>query len=316
MQRYNDGNFILLKNFFVKFLLLEDIPTKSETYQKEGWSILEADNQVFGKNAGAVDSNINLESEDFNFYHQNKEKAVNDINCSAKELTDFIDIITNDIPEPSQEEIDAGIKSILQKTHPDEYENKAVKSKKSKKVTFKVLFLAAVLSVVCFTSLFAVGNSHNISIDNGFISFAKETVQVVFFGEDEKDFISVDTLLKDLEKHGYGDILFPEIFITNSDEYKVSLPRYRDNEFRQVAFDIHCKDKTIKFIVHNYNSQQQSFGHINVDNMKTLTVNDVSVYITEYDQVCVAEFVCDEYRYFIEAGIPYSELVSIVNTFN
>ena len=68
-------------------MLFEDIYTKSETYQKEGWSILEEENQVFGKNAEAVDSNINLESEDFNFYHQNKEEAKKNIDSSSKELT-------------------------------------------------------------------------------------------------------------------------------------------------------------------------------------------------------------------------------------
>ncbi|MEE1322029.1 MAG: hypothetical protein UHM85_10950 [Acutalibacteraceae bacterium] len=274
------------------------------------------DNQVFGKNAEAAENDINLESEDFNFYRQNKEKAKKDIDNSAKELTDFIDGLIADIPEPSQEEIDAGIEKLIKKTHAEGAENKPVKSKRSKKVMLKVLFLAAVLSAVCFTSLFAVGNSRNVSIDNGFISFAKETVQVVFFGEDEKEFISVDTLLKDLEKHGYKDILFPEIFITNSDEYKVSLPEYLEGTLRQVVFDIHCGSVVYKYGIYSYNPQQQSFGYIDIENMKMVTVDDISVSVTEYEKVCVAEFVSGDYRYFIESDIPYSELVSIINTIN
>lgn len=289
---------------------------KSDTYQKEGWFTLDVDNQVFGKNAEAAENDINLESEDFNFYRQNKEKAKKDIDNSAKELTDFIDGLIADIPEPSQEEIDAGIEKLIKKTHAEEAENKPVKSKRSKKVTLKVLFLAAVLSAVCFTSLFAVGNSRNVSIDNGFISFAKETVQVVFFGEDEKEFISVDTLLKDLEKHGYKDILFPEIFITNSDEYKVSLPEYLEGELEQATFDIYSQDDTFKFIIYCFNQSQQSFGYIDVENMENITVNDVTVYISEYEQVNIAEFVSGDYRYFIESDRPYSELVSIINTIN
>ncbi len=276
---------------------------------------MEEENQVFGKKAEALENDINLESEDFIFYHQNKEKAKKDIDNSAKELTDFIDELTKDVPELSQEETDREIEKILQKTHPAGTKNKAVKSKRSKKVTFKVLFLAAVLSVVGFSSLFAVGNSHNISIENGFISFAKETVQVVFFGEDEEEFISVDSLLKDLEKHGYKGILFPEIFITNSDEYKVSVPRYKEDIFRQVGFEIYNGDDVYKFGIHSYNPQQQSFDYTMVENMKAVTVGDVTAYISNGDSGdLVAEFICENYRYYIIADVPYSEMVSIINT--
>lgn len=278
---------------------------------------MEVDNQVFGKNAEALENDINLESEDFNFYRQDKEKAKKDIGNSAKELTDFIDGLIKDIPEPSQEEKDIGIERILQKTHSEETENKPPKSKRSKKVTLKVLFLAAVLSAICFTSLFAVGSSRNISIDNGFISFAKETVQVVFFGENKEEFISVDTLLKDLEKHGYNDILFPEIFITNSDDYRVSVPEYLDGTLRQVAFDIHCGDVVYKYGIYTYSPQQQSFEYTVVENIKVVTVGDVTAYISNGDsEESVVEFACDKYRYYITADIPYSEMVSIINTIN
>lgn len=289
---------------------------KSDTYQKEGWFTLDVDNQVFGKNAEAAENDINLESEDFNFYRQNKEKAKKDIDNSAKELTDFIDGLIADIPEPSQEEIDAGIEKLIKKTHAEEAENKPAKSKRSKKVMLKVLFLAAVLSAVCFTSLFAVGNSRNVSIDNGFISFAKETVQVVFFGEDEKEFISVDTLLKDLEKHGYKDILFPEIFITNSDEYKVSLPRYRDGDFTQVAFEFYNGEVAYSFGIYSYNSQQV-FEYIDMENVETIKVDDIMVYVFEFgNNNSAVEFIHNGYHYLLKANIPYLEMVDIINTIN
>ncbi len=287
---------------------------KSDTYQKEGWFILEADNRAFGAGADALENDTNLESEDFIFYHQNKEEAKKDIDSSAKELTDFIDSLIKDIPGPSQEEKAAGIEKIINKAHPETAEIKPLKRKRSKKAALKVLFIAAVLSAVCFSSLFAVGNARDISIENGFISFARETVQVVFFGEEKADFISVDALLEDLEKHGFEDILFPEIFITNSDEYKVSVPEYLDGTLRQAVFYIESDDKIINFIIYDYNQSQQMFDYIEVENMKTVTVDGITVYITEYEQVCIAEFIFDEYRYFIESDVTYSEMIGIVTT--
>ena len=144
-------------------MLFGDICTKSETYQKEGWFILEEENQVFGKDAEAVDSNINLESEDFNFYHQNKEEAKKNIDSSSKDLTDFIDSLIQDTPAPSDEEVNAGIEKILKITHPEE-QTKTVKTNKKKKVTFKVLFIAALLSILSVSCLFVVGS-------NGFTGF-------------------------------------------------------------------------------------------------------------------------------------------------
>ena len=57
-------------------MLFEDIHTKSETYQKEGWFILEEENSVFGYDA---DNTNKLDSEEkFSIYH-NKEEAKNNI---------------------------------------------------------------------------------------------------------------------------------------------------------------------------------------------------------------------------------------------
>ncbi len=290
---------------------------KSDTYQKEGWFILEADNRAFGAGAEGLENETNLESEDFIFYHQNKEEAKKDIDSSAKELTDFIDSLIKDIPGPTQEEKAAGIEKIINKAHPETAEIKPLKRKRSKKAALKVLFIAAVLSAVCFSSLFAVGNARDISIENGFISFARETVQVVFFGEEEADFISVDALLEDLEKHGFEDILFPEIFITNSDEYKSSVARYKEGDFVQVAFDVYKGDTVYKFGVYEFCRQQQSFDYTMVENIKTVSSGDISVYISNGDNgELAAEFTNENYRYFITADIPCSEMVDIINTVN
>ena len=93
---------------------------------------MEEENQVFGKDAEAVDNNTNLESEDLYFYNQNKEEAKKNIDSSSKELTDFIDSLIQDVPVPSDEEISAGIEKILKTTHPEELP-KAVKQVKRRK---------------------------------------------------------------------------------------------------------------------------------------------------------------------------------------
>ncbi len=275
---------------------------------------MEDENQVFGKGAGTFESNNNLESEDFIFYHQNKESN-NNIDNSVKDLTDFIDSLIQDVSDPSEEEINAGIEKILERTHPEQEKPEPVKTDKKKKVTLKVLFIAAVISLISFSCLLAVGNSRNVSIENGFMAFAKETVQIVFFGKEEKEYISVDLLLADLKEHGYKDILFPEIFINESDNYKVSVPVYADDEFKQVTVDIYNGEKIYKFVIHSYNQSQQAFDYFDMDDAKTVTVDDININVFEFDDGGSAmEFVHGSYRYSVHANIPYNEMVSVVQT--
>lgn len=292
-----------------------DIFTKSETYQKEGWFILEEENQVLGKDAEAVDNNINLESEDFYFYNQNKEEAKKNIDSSSKDLTDFIDSLIQDVPAPSDEEVNTGIEKILKITHPEE-QTKTVKTNKKKKVTFRVLFIAALLSILSVSCLFVVGSNHDISIENGFVSFAKDTIQIVFFGEDKEEYITVDTLLTDLDAHGYGDILFPQEFVTNYDEYTVSVPNYSNIDlFNQVSFNIISETDTYGFLIHKYYKNSQTFDYQNMDIARTEIINDINMYLFEFDDGdYAAEFVFDEYSYCIQARTNYSDMVEILKT--
>lgn len=292
-----------------------DIYTKSETYQKEGWFILEEENQVFGKNAEAVDNNINLESEDFYFYNQNKEEAKKNIDSSSKDLTDFIDSLIQDTPAPSDEEVNAVIEKILKITHPEE-QTKTVKTNKKKKVTFRVLFIAALLSMISFSCLYVVGSNHNISIENGFISFAKDTIQIVFFGEDKEEHITVDALLTDLELHGYTDILFPQEFVNKSDEYKVSVPEYFDDKLgKQVSFDICTEDISYMISIVKISTNQQGIDYVELNDAETLIINGLHMYIFQFDnQNLVIEFTNNEYRYLLKADLPYSEMLNIAKT--
>lgn len=294
-------------------MLFGDIYTKSETYQKEGWFILEEENQVFGKDAEAVDSNINLESEDFNFYHQNKEEAKKNIDSSSADLSDFIDSLIQDIPDPSAEEVNSGIEKILERTHPEEAKNKV---SKRKKLTFRVLFIAALLSILSFSGLYVVGSSHNISIENGFVSFAKDTIQVVFFGEGEEEYITVDALLADLEAHGYDDILFPQEFVDKADEYKASVPEYSKDVIKQVVFDVYNETIRYTFGVFEYNQNKKYFNYDNIKNTHSIIIDNAHVYLFEYDTESLAiEFTYDKYHFYIHSlDATYSDMEKLVKS--
>ena len=274
---------------------------------------MEEENQVFGKDAEAVDSNINLESEDFNFYHQNKEEAKKNIDSSSADLSDFIDSLIQDVPDPSAEEVNSGIEKILERTQPEEAKNKISKNSKSKKVTFRVLFIAALLSILSFSGLYVVGSNHNISVENGFVSFAKDTIQIAFFGEKEEKYISVDTLLADLEANGYEDILFPQEFVNNYDEYKVSVPEYSEDVLhKQVSFDIYAENSSYTFVIDKNDSDKKASNYIDIANALTLKINNVYVYIFEFESgFSCAEFVSKGYRCIISSYIPYSEMVKL-----
>ena len=274
---------------------------------------MEDENQVFDKNAEAVVDNENLKSEDLIFYHQNKEEAKNNIDNSSKELTDFVDSLIKDVPGLSEEEINSGVKKILEKAYPAETN---VKPMKKKKVKLKVLFIAALLSVLSFSCLYVVGSSHNISIENGFVTFAKDTMRIVFFGESEEEFISVDTLLIDLETHGYEDILFPEEFLINANEYKVKVPVYIDDNVlgEQVTFDINSEKNSYGFIINKDNSNNLC-NYPGVVNALTLNADDNFVNIYEFKSgASAAEYFSEEYHCYINAQIPYSEMVKLVET--
>lgn len=285
---------------------------KSDTYQKEGWFVLDDKNRVFGVSAEDSDD-LDLNN-DFDFYHKNKEEAKKNIDKAAKDFSDFMDSFSQDVEGLSEDDINRGIEKILERTHPAEKQPESVKTAENKRVKLKVLFLVALLAIVSFSCFCAVGDSHNISIENGFVSFAKETVQVVFFGEDE-EYISVDSLLSNLKEHGYEDILFPEEFVTHSDEYKASVPEYCDDELgKQVFFDISNDIELYSFIVYEQELTKESFGYVDVDNMSNIVIDDIYVYISEFDDESTIDFIKDGNYYFISSKIPYSDMIKIAES--
>lgn len=284
---------------------------KSDTYQKEGWFVLDDKNRVFGVSAEDSDD-LDLNN-DFDFYHKNKEEAKKNIDKAAKDFSDFMDSFSQDVEGLSEDDINRGIEKILERTHPGEKQPESVKTAENKRVKLKVLFLVALLAIVSFSCFCAVGDSHNISIENGFVSFAKETVQVVFFGEDE-EYISVDSLLSNLKEHGYEDILFPEEFVTNSDDYKVSVPEYFEGDIKQVSFDVSNDTSLFSFVIYNYQTQQ-ALDYPNVENAQTVLVDGIYIYMFDLKKdMSTTEFFDDKYRYYIISSVPCLKMEKIVET--
>lgn len=290
---------------------------KSKTYQKEGWFILEEESSVFGLDAGNEDK-FDTEKNAI-FIIENKEEIQNKIDISSKDLTDFFDGLSKDLPEPSKEEIDSGIAKILERTHPETVKSEPSKANKSKKVTFRVLFIAALLSALSFTCLFAVGNNHNISIENGFATFAKDTVKVVFFGEEKEEYITVDALLTDLEYHGYKEILFPQEFVDSS-EYKIGVPEYiecNDGFGNQVIVDVYNNTFSYEFsMLEGTDSINREHNFPKLDAAETVIVDDIYIYVFEYESgFNVVWFINNGNEYNIHSEAPLSEMIRIANTF-
>ena len=284
---------------------------------------MDEENQVLAEIAEAGEKDKNLESEDLNFSCQNKEEAKKKLEASMKDMDRMFGSLLQDVPDPSEKEVRDGVAKILERAAADSAQTaekaeplqlRPVKSGQSKKVTLKVLLLAALLSILSFSTLFVMGSRHNISIENGFMSFARDTVQVVFFGEDER-FISVDSLLEDLKSHGYDDIVFPQEFVTKSDEYKVSVPEYSSDESgKQVSFEVYEGEEIHKFCIHNYNLTNKNYGYNNIGNAQEIMINGINLYIINLNDETTIEFVDNEYYYFIISTVSYSDTLKIVET--
>ncbi len=194
-------------------------------------------------------------------------------------------------------------------------EKKTAFTKKGKLI-FKIITVSALLSVVLlFSGFCAVGNSHDISIENGFVNFVKDTAKIVFFGEKEEEFIPVSVLLTDLEQHGYKDIAFPQEFIDNAGKYKVTLPDYFEDSFgKQVSFFIYGDVEKYSFSICSHDPTQNAYSYKNLDNVDTIVLNDVYVYVFEFDAAETIEFFNGEFYYFISSNTPYSDMVKIAKS--
>ena len=295
-------------------MLFGDICTKSETYQKEGWFILEEENSVFGYDADNI-NNLNSE-EKFSIYH-NKEEAKNNIDISAKELSDFVDSIIQDVPDLSEEEVNRGVAKILEKAYPDEKVTKLSKNNKSKKITLRVLFIAALISIIFFSCVCVVGSSHNISIENGFVTFAKDAVKIVFFGEDKEKSIDVKTLIEDLESHEFKNILLPQKLY----DYKSSIPVYSKgvnaaSANDRVMFELSKDTFSYLFKIEKVASECLTGNYLTgLENAETVIVDDLYIYVFEFENgVSYIRFINGGYEYLIQSDILLSEMINAAQT--
>lgn len=286
---------------------------KSKTYQKEGWSALEEEIRFFGENA---EKQKNLESEDnFDFNHTDKELLDKKIDDAVKDLTDWLDSEPQNEIYLSDDEINNAIESLLEKTHPTEATSSPEKTGRTKKVILRVLFIAALLSVVSVTCLFAVGNSRNVSIENGFMTFAKDTVKIVFFGEEKDETITIDMLMADLKAHGYGDILFPQVFVESSANYSASVPEYVKDELNeQVHFEIIDAESEYMFNISKTELLDASVSYKKPVDAETIVLNGVYIYAFEFNSATIIEFVCDGFYYYISSDASLIDMVKIAES--
>ena len=275
---------------------------------------MEEENSVFGYDA---DNTNKLDSEEkFSIYH-NKEEAKNNVDISAKELSDFLDSIIQDVPDLSEEEVKRGVAKILEKAYPNERVTKLSKNNKSKKITLWVLFIAALISIFFFSCICVVGSSHNISIENGFVTFAKDAVKIVFFGEDKEKYIDVKTLIEDLELHGYKDILLPQILYG----YKSSVPVYSKGleeagSKDRVEFELSNDSSVYLFKIEKVDSEGLIGNYFtSLENAETILLEDVRIYVFEFEgKVSCIRFVYDEYDCLIQSYVSLTEMINTAQT--
>ena len=275
---------------------------------------MEEENSVFGYDAD--NTNKHDSEEKFSIYH-NKEEAKNNIDISAKELSDFVDSIIQDIPDISEEEVNRGVAKILEKAYPNEKVTKLSKNSKSKKATLRVLFIAALISIIFFSCVCVVGSSHNISIENGFVTFAKDAVKIVLFGSNKEEFIDVKTLIEDLESHGFNNILLPQKLY----DYKSSVPVYskglEEAESKdRVELELINDSYLYLFKIEKVDSEDSIANYFTgLENAETILLEDVLIYVFEFEgKVSCIRFVYDEYDYLIQSDISLSEMINTAQT--
>lgn len=254
--------------------------------------------------------------EDFSFFNNiknNNAEAKKHIDKSAEELTDFIDSLSQDVIDLSEDEINSGIEKILQKTHPQNAPIEISKNSKNKKISLRVLFIAALLALVSFSCICVVGNSNSINIENGFISIDEDGVRITFFGENKEKCISVESLLISLEEHGYKDILLPQQFITG--EYKVTVPEYVNSDIvNQVSFTVYNSDESYAVYVTPAVESHYSHNFTMLDGADTLYINNIYIYMFESGGNTSIEFIKNGYKYSISSTAAYEDMCRLAES--
>jgi len=274
---------------------------------------LEDENKVFGP---STENNDDLQDEIW-FSKSNIETKKAKLDKSAKDFTEFMTEYISDVEDIPQEDVDRGVAEILKKAFPADTQAETKATKKTSKITLKVLFIAALLSAIVFSTICVVGKSNNISIENGFVTFAKDAVKIVFFDKDNEAFIDVKTLAEDLAFHGYEDILLPQKLCN----YKVSVPEYyydsdvtETNDF--VVFELSNNTSSYVFKIEKSISDELISNYFSeLDDAENIVVDGIDIYVFEYEGgTSSVYFVDNNYTYFIQSDVTMSEMINVAQT--
>ncbi len=286
---------------------------KSETYQKEGWSVLEDENKVFGP---STENNDDLQDEIW-FSKSNIETKKAKLDKSAKDFTEFVTEYLSDVEDIPQEDVDRGVAEILKKAFPADTQAETKATKKTSKITLKVLFIAALLSAIVFSTICVVGKSNNISIENGFVTFTKDAVKIVFFDKNNEGFIDVKTLTEDLTFHSFEDVVLPQKLC----DYKVSVPEYsKGSDMSEsndvVVFELSNNTSSYYFKIEKSNSVKQISNYFSeLNDAENLVVDGIDIYVFEYEGgTSSVYFVDNNYTYFIQSDVTMSEMINVAQT--
>lgn len=284
---------------------------------------MNVDKQSFGNNTEGQEKNNCIKNKyvEADTYHKNKEEKIKEYLEAEKELLDYLNEIVENAPEVPDEVIQRGIAKVHAMPYPNaEKETPVVpinEGRKKKWTAKRVLLIAAavaILAALSISGLSVLGDNNELETENGAATYDDGSVRITFFGEDGEEYITVDTLLKDLDAHGYKDIMFPEAFLFD-DTCKVSVPEYSyTNEIEQVSFYVYQGEKEFLFCI-SKNTSTRTRDFSDVDNGNTIVVNDICVYVFDYgNEYTSIEFAYKDYCCYISSSVSYQDMVSIANT--
>lgn len=214
---------------------------------------------------------------------------------SLKNIEAEVNEALEDIEMPSEAELQARMKALLfdaskldeqTPAKAEEAPAKEIKSIMTRKKIGKTLMLAAVISLLGLSFIItAVASKHNISIENGFVAYVKDAIVITFFGDDEEEekYISVEMLKVHLENNGFENVIIPKYF--ENGNWKVSIPEYTNDIFKQVSFDIYNDDNNFLFNFHILPQKAQDKEHyfLDLENAETLKTGKMYIYLFEHN---------------------------------
>lgn len=258
----------------------------------------------------------NSNSEEFSvFDNKDKGELKKALDSAAMDFMELAFISSEDVPEISEDEINGAVEKIIERVYPSELKTVQDKEHKKVKQIFKVLSGAAVFVFICLASLYAVGANYDISMENGFFTFAEDTVKATFSGEKTQNNITTDLLLTDLASHGFDEILLPSDFTVNPGDYKVSAPEYHnDSSGRDVTFRISNSKNRFVFTIRKIDSSEHAASYEEHEGVKTLVLGDIRIYVFESDGLSFIELCHKGFSYRISSEISVSDMVKIAES--